>query len=130
MKIQMATSGHARRLRQRPSALQEPFLAILLFVLLTSCLLVPIESKARSEAETAHHADPVASRLTSQLTGSVPTHGPGRLHVVTSLGNVVIHTQDSEKIDYRVLLEADATQQDAHTLLKSFRVAVRPCDGW
>jgi DUF4097 and DUF4098 domain-containing protein YvlB len=41
---------------------------------------------------------------------------------VTQLGNVVIHTRNSGKVDYSVQLEADATQKDARELLNSFHM--------
>ncbi|MBZ5696170.1 MAG: DUF4097 family beta strand repeat-containing protein [Acidobacteriia bacterium] len=64
-------------------------------------------------------------RLTSELTGSVPTHEGQRIHLSADLGNVVIRTQNSGKVDYRVHLETDASQKDAQQLLKSFTVTSR-----
>jgi DUF4097 and DUF4098 domain-containing protein YvlB len=63
-----------------------------------------------------------APRLTSELYGVVATHDGQRIHFVTDLGNVVIHTKDSGKVDYHVHLETDSTQKDAHALLKNFQV--------
>ncbi|HUJ30644.1 MAG TPA: hypothetical protein VLY23_05145 [Candidatus Acidoferrum sp.] len=67
----------------------------------------------------------VGPHLTSQLTGSVATHDGGHLRVITDLGNVVIRTQNSGRVDYAVYLEADASQKDAKELLKSFAVSGR-----
>jgi Putative adhesin len=79
-------------------------------------------------AETHHepaHGSRIGPRVTSQLAGSVATHDGGRLHLVTKLGNVVIRTSNSGKVDFSVQLEADASQRDAKTLLKDFRVYAR-----
>lgn len=65
-------------------------------------------------------------RLTSELKGSVPTRDGQRLRLTTDLGNVVIHTRNSERVDYRIQLEADASQKDAKQLLKNFHVSGHP----
>ena len=44
---------------------------------------------------------------------------------MTKLGNIVIHTRSSGKVDYSVQLEADASQKNAKLLLKDFRIAAR-----
>jgi DUF4097 and DUF4098 domain-containing protein YvlB len=59
------------------------------------------------------------------LTGSVPTHQGDRIRLSTDLGNVVVHTQDADRVDYRVHLEADASQKDAQQLLKGFSISSR-----
>jgi DUF4097 and DUF4098 domain-containing protein YvlB len=59
-------------------------------------------------------------RLKSDLRGEIPTRDGRRIHLVLDLGNIVIHTQNSGKVDYTVHLEADASQKDAKELLKSF----------
>src|ERR1700741_687843 len=64
-------------------------------------------------------------RVTSQLRGSVPTKPGQRLHLAIDLGNVVIHTQETNQVDYRVSLEADSSQKDAKLLLKSFSMNAR-----
>lgn len=61
-------------------------------------------------------------RTTSEIYGSVPTQDGSQLHIVTDLGNVIIRTQDSGKVDYHVHLEADASQKGARELLRSFHV--------
>ena len=71
------------------------------------------------------HGSRIGPRVTSQLTGSVSTHDGGHLHLVTKLGNVVIQTRNSGKVDYSVQLEADASQRNAKALLKDFRVYAR-----
>ena len=59
-------------------------------------------------------------RVTSQLNGSVATKNGQRLHLMIDLGNIVIHTQKSNQVDYRVRLEADASQKDAKLPLEEF----------
>src|ERR1700683_1412277 len=44
-------------------------------------------------------------RLKSDLRGEIPTSDGRRIHLVLDLGNIVIHTQNSGKIDYTVHLE-------------------------
>jgi Putative adhesin len=61
-------------------------------------------------------------RLKSDLRGEIPTQDGRRIHLVLDLGNIVIHTQNSGKVDYTVHLEADASQKDAKELLKSFSI--------
>lgn len=66
-----------------------------------------------------------AARVTSDLTGSVAAPDSGRLHLVTPLGNVVVHARNSGKIDYSVHLEADGNRGNARELLKQFRIYAR-----
>jgi DUF4097 and DUF4098 domain-containing protein YvlB len=61
-----------------------------------------------------------ATRLTADSTGTIPARDGQCLHLTTDLGNIEIHTQNSGKIDYRVHLEADASQKNARQLLKNF----------
>src|ERR1700732_4135048 len=65
------------------------------------------------------------ARLKSDLRGVVTTRDGRRLHLVLDLGNIIVHTQNSGKIDYTVHLETDASQKDAKELLKSFAVSAR-----
>ncbi|MGD0963701.1 MAG: DUF4097 family beta strand repeat-containing protein [Candidatus Acidiferrales bacterium] len=60
------------------------------------------------------------ARLISDSTGTIPAREGQCLHLTTDLGNIEIHTQNSGKIDYRVHLEADASQKNARQLLKDF----------
>jgi hypothetical protein len=62
------------------------------------------------------------SRLTAELDGSVPTRDGQKLHLVTDLGNVVIKTGNSGKIDYSVRLEVNSAEKGAQRLLKDFSV--------
>ncbi len=62
------------------------------------------------------------ARVTSNLSGSVATHDGGRLRVFTPLGNVIIHTKNSGKVDYSVHLEADGDRAVATQLLKQFHI--------
>jgi DUF4097 and DUF4098 domain-containing protein YvlB len=68
------------------------------------------------------HSSP---RLTQDLTGSVPARDGERIRLSTELGNIVVHTQSAQKVDYHVHLEADASEKDAEQLLKSFTVSTR-----
>jgi DUF4097 and DUF4098 domain-containing protein YvlB len=71
------------------------------------------------------HSSP---RLTSDLNGSIAVHEGDHIRVKTDLGSVNIHTQSSDKsdkVDYRVHLETEASQKDAQQLLKSFTISAR-----
>lgn len=55
----------------------------------------------------------------------VATRDGEHLRLITDLGEVVIHTKASGKLEYRGHLEADASQKGANQLLKSFVVTAR-----
>src|SRR5271156_2831207 len=73
----------------------------------------------KAKTEQQNHYGP---RIRAELTGSVAARDGQRLHLVTDLGNIIIKTQNSGKIDYKVRLEADASQKDAKQLLKNYIV--------
>jgi DUF4097 and DUF4098 domain-containing protein YvlB len=79
---------------------------------------------AAAGPDGSRKADSIRSgpRLKSDVRGEIPTRDGRRIHLVLDLGNIVIHTQNSGKVDYTVHLEADASQKDAQELLKSFFV--------
>jgi DUF4097 and DUF4098 domain-containing protein YvlB len=64
-----------------------------------------------------------SSRLSSEIKGSIAVHDGSHIRLVTDLGNVVIHTQNDGKIEYRAHLETDASQKDAAQLLKGFTMS-------
>ena len=64
-------------------------------------------------------------RLTRDLNGSVPAHDGERVRLSTELGSVVVRSQNTDKVDYRIHLETDSSQKGAQQLLKSFTVSVR-----
>ena len=64
-----------------------------------------------------------APHLSADLTGSVPTRPGERIRLSTELGSIVVHTQDADKVDYKIHLETDASQKDAQKLLKSFAIS-------
>ncbi len=96
------------------------FLGLLATAALLSSSTTALPKHRKSPAET--HSAP---RLTQDLTGSVPAHDGERIRLSTELGNIVVHTQSAQKIDYHVHLEADASEKDAQQLLKSFTVTAR-----
>ncbi len=61
--------------------------------------------------------------VTSELNGTIATHPGETLRVATDLGNVAIHTTSSDKVNYRVHLEADASQKAAQQLVKDFKMS-------
>jgi DUF4097 and DUF4098 domain-containing protein YvlB len=64
-------------------------------------------------------------RLASDLTGEVPAREGEQLHLVSDLGNVIIHTQSTGKVSYHVHLEADSSQKNAQQLLRNFAFHAR-----
>jgi hypothetical protein len=119
--------------RRWPKALLEIFpnaiAATLLVCLAAFAVARPALADGPHEKQKAK-AVTSAARLTAESYGVIVTRDGDHLHFVTDLGNIVIHTQDSGKIDYHVHLETDATQKDAHELLKNFNVtAIKVFDG-
>jgi len=68
---------------------------------------------------------PAGPRLTRDLNGSVPAREGERIRLSTELGSVVVRTQNTDTVDYRIHLETDSSQKGAEQLLKSFTVSVR-----
>src|SRR5262249_10361985 len=86
-------------------------------------LLLPVAGAAKEKQPAG--AAKTGSHITAQLNGSIPVKAGQRLHLATDLGNVVIHTQETNQVDYRVRLETDSAQKDAKALLKSFTMTGR-----
>jgi hypothetical protein len=94
---------------------------------LAAVLLLAASASARRKPVEPNPTHP-DNRLTSDLTGSVPTHEGDRIRVKTDLGSINIHTQNSGKsgtMDYHVHLETDGSQKGAQELLKSFTISAR-----
>ncbi len=94
---------------------------LLIFVWLPAFTYAAAGGKKNQKPETFRSGP----RLKSDLRGEIPTQDGRRIHLVLDLGNIVIHTQNSGKVDYTVHLEADASQKDAKELLKSFFITAR-----
>ena len=99
-----------------------------LSVLFASALLLAGAASAHRRDDSSHDRNS-APRLTRDLTGSVPAHDGERIHLSTDLGSIVVHAGSSDKVDYRVHLEADASQKDAEELLKGFSITAREKSG-
>ena len=95
-----------------------------LAVLFLLGLLVSVGATTTSGNKLAR-SEKSGPRLTSDWNGSVSTRDGARLHLVADLGSVVIHTQNSGRVDYRIHLETDASQRDAKYLLERFVVSAR-----
>ena len=107
-----------------PGLKQDTFSNLSLALLIVAALLPPSHAAARGKAKTANPAT-VGTPLTSELSGQVAARDGGHLRIAMDLGNVVIRTQNSAKVDYHARLETDASQGDARQLLKSFNVYAR-----
>jgi hypothetical protein len=108
------------RTRTLPVVSRYPLPAFL-GALFVACLLFPSNVAATGEKKSANSGP----RVTLEVYGTVTTRDGQRLRLITDLGNVVIRTQNSGKLDYHVHLEADASQKNAKELLKSFSVNAR-----
>jgi DUF4097 and DUF4098 domain-containing protein YvlB len=121
----MIRASYIPRVRQKIAArIGVPggiFAAGIGYAFLAITLAIPASAAAdgtdKAKTERQNHAGP---RVSTELTGTIAVRDGQRLHLVTDLGNIVIKTQNSGKIDYKVHLEADATQKDAKQLLKNF----------
>jgi DUF4097 and DUF4098 domain-containing protein YvlB len=111
-----------QRLGQFARPVRFTFPGGLLAGLLVAGIFIPAPAAATGDAQPGTHPSS-GPRLTSRLNGSVATRDGGRLHLVTDLGNIVIRTGSSGRVEYVVNLEADASQKDAKELLKTFSVS-------
>ncbi len=69
---------------------------------------------------------PPASRMKRELAGAVNTHKGERLILSTDLGDVTIHTRDTDRVEYHVVLATDASKPDAEEVLQHFNLIARP----
>lgn len=100
------------------------FPAVFAAALLVSVLALAGAAWARHGIASSPSRDS-GPHLASDLTGSVPTRPGERIRLSTELGSIVIHTQNADKVDYKIHLETDASQKDAQELLKSFVISSR-----
>src|ERR1700735_21668 len=113
-----AIESHSRITSARSLACVPAVLLFLIFGGLPTCTRAAGRDGSR-RADSSRSGP----RLKSDLRGEIPTRDGRRIHLVLDLGNIVIHTQNSGKVDYTVHLEADAFQKDAKDLLKSFSLS-------
>lgn len=109
-----------RRRLLREFARPQNILLALLCLALGGYVLWPSHTSARREDPPSDQTQAANSRPTLDFSGSLPTRDGGRLHMVTGLGSIVIHTYDSATLDYHVHLETDSSTPNAAALLKSF----------
>lgn len=115
----ISPEARATKRRFAPARLLVLFVAALLATVAASALWAKPKAKAKPIATNA------GPRLKRELTGSLSTRDGQRLHLVTDLGNIHIHSGNSDKVDYRVLLETDASAAGAQELLKQFTLLAR-----
>ncbi len=88
---------------------------------LAGYLFIPTHISAhREDPSDTQSAKPSSARPTLDFSGTVAAREGGRLHMVTDLGSIVIHTHDAPSLDYHVHLETDPATKNANALLKSF----------
>jgi DUF4097 and DUF4098 domain-containing protein YvlB len=124
MATEMRAPGSLLRRWSTPTA----FLVLIfagLLLSLTAILLPVTPGVAADGKEKQVHQSADGSRLISESNGLVETRDGQRLRVVLDLGNVIIKTGNSGKIDYRVRLEVNSAEKDAQRLLRDFVVNTR-----
>ncbi len=109
------------RRKRRTGALAASGLARLVAILIAICVSLPACAAADGTAKRVPESSD-GSRLTSELNGSLPARDGQRLRLLTDLGNVVIKTGSSGKIDYKVRLEVNSAEKGAQRLLRDFSV--------
>jgi Putative adhesin len=109
------------RRKRRTGALGAISLARLAAVLIVICVSWPACAAADGAAKRVPQSGD-GSRLTSELDGSIPARDGQRLRLLTDLGNVVIKTGSSGKVDYKVHLEVNSAEKGAQRLLRDFSV--------
>ena len=119
----MFSKGRALRfvVRLKNSTLIVISLTWLFMILFAICFLVPAGVAADGrESGVQKSAD--GTRLTSELVGNISTRDGQKLRVVVDLGNVIIKTGNSNKIDYKVRLQVNSAEKGAQRLLRNFSV--------
>jgi DUF4097 and DUF4098 domain-containing protein YvlB len=119
--IQPILKSHRARAERRRAEMRA-MLCALFAAALCAGLFLPSAAFADGKDKPQTGA---ATRLTYDLRGSVAAHEGQRLRLIMDMGNVIVKTQDSSKVDYTVHLEADASARDARQLLKEFGVTSR-----
>jgi DUF4097 and DUF4098 domain-containing protein YvlB len=124
MPAEKPAHGSLLRAGHTTSALIVLFLTGFILSLIAIYLSLPSRAAADGkDSQVRQSAD--GSRLISESNGMVATHEGQRLKVVLDLGNVVLRTTDSGKIDYRVRLEVSSSEKDAQRLLREFTTTAR-----
>jgi hypothetical protein len=94
---------------------------VVLLAMFCAVIGQPLAAKHRAKPEST---DP-GSKLTREIKGSLPARDGQRLRLVTELGNVRIHTGNSENVEYRITLGTDTNDPDSQKLLKDFNLTAR-----
>lgn len=90
-------------------------------VLVAALLLAPA-----LQARPTPKDPPPASRVKRELAGAVNTRSGERLVLSTDLGDVIVHTRDTDRVEYHVTLATDASRPDAEDVLQHFNLVARP----
>lgn len=116
-------------LRLRAARNSRPFLFILLaeFVALLIVICLALPAGVAADGPGVHDQQfpqsPDGSLLNREMSGTILTHDGQRLRLDLDLGNVIIKTTNTGKIDYNVRLEVNSAEKDAHRLLRNFAVS-------
>jgi hypothetical protein len=94
------------------------FLALLLAVGVSWPVLVAANGGGKHEPQANE-----GTRLVSEGSGSLVAHDGQRLRVALDLGNVIVRTSNTGKIDYKVHLEVNSAEKDAQRLLHNFVIS-------
>lgn len=99
-------------------------LSFLLALLLAVGVAWPIAVAANGGGKHEPQANE-GSRLVSEGSGSLVAHDGQRLRVALDLGNVIVRTGNSGKVDYKVHLEVNSAEKDAQRLLHNFVISAK-----
>jgi hypothetical protein len=99
-------------------------LSLLLALLLAVGVAWPIAVAANGGGKHEPQANE-GSRLVSEGSGSLVAHDGQRLRVALDLGNVIVRTGNSGKVDYKVHLEVNSAEKDAQRLLHNFVISAK-----
>jgi hypothetical protein len=111
----------ARLVRARASG---TFLIVLFSELIAFLVVVglSVPSGVAADGKDQGQLSANGQRITSDQMGSVPTLRSQRVRVVLDLGNVIVRTGNSGKLDYKVHLEVSSAEPDAQRLLHDFSI--------
>jgi hypothetical protein len=96
------------------------FLVLVLAVSVSWSVLVAANGGGKHEPQANE-----GTRLVSEGSGSLVAHDGQRLRVMLDLGNVIVRTSNTGKIDYKVHLEVNSAEKDAQRLLHNFVISAK-----
>src|SRR5579871_452538 len=72
-----------------------------------SALAFPLSAQSNAVKPLSSSIPNLSGRVSSDLTGVLPARAGEHLRLLTDLGSIVIHTQNSASVSYHIHLETD-----------------------